>query len=301
LFITQDGLKLLVYKRVTSLFIRRPIVNQLRKYLDAEQKLDNLKSVINNLGKVAVAFSGGVDSSFLLKVCRDVLEKDTVAITIVSPMMPKSEIEDAIQFTKSIGIEHILISDDSIEEEVLNNSVDRCYFCKKIEFNKIVKAAEGKGIKYVIDGSNTDDELDYRPGLKALKELKIISPLRIAGLAKKEIRELSKRLNLETWNKPALACLASRIPYGEKITIEKLSTIDGAESYLKKLGLIQFRVRSHGDIARIEIAPEERDKLFDTALMDKISRELKLYGFTYVCMEFEGYKTGNMNEKILKG
>jgi pyridinium-3,5-biscarboxylic acid mononucleotide sulfurtransferase len=269
--------------------------------MNSKEKLDKVKKDIKNFGKVAVAFSGGVDSTFLSKICFDVLGKDAIAVTIISPMMPKSEIEEAIQFTKSIGIEHILISDDSIEEEVLNNSVDRCYFCKKIEFNKIIKAAAKKGINYILDGSNIDDESDYRPGMAALDELKIISPLRIAGLTKNEIRELSMQLGLKTWNKPALACLASRVPYGEKITIEKLSTIDRAESYLKKLGLIQFRVRRHGDIARIEIATEERDKLFDTALMDKISRELKLYGFTYVCMELEAYKTGSMNVKISKG
>lgn len=269
--------------------------------MNSKEKLDKIKSDIKNFGKVAVAFSGGVDSSFLLKICFDVLGKDAIAVTIISSMMPKSEIDEAIQFAKSIGIGHILIEENSIDEKIINNPVNRCYHCKRVEFEKIIDASEKQGIYYVLDGSNIDDESDYRPGLTALEELKIISPLRIAGLTKSEIRELSKQLGLKTWNKPALACLASRIPYGEKITIEKLSTIDKAETYLRKLGLIQFRVRNHVDIARIEIAPEERDKLFDTALLDKISKELKSYGFTYVCFELEGYKTGSMNTQILKG
>jgi pyridinium-3,5-biscarboxylic acid mononucleotide sulfurtransferase len=266
--------------------------------LNLEEKYQNLKNMISKAGKAAVAFSGGVDSSFLSKVCYDVLKENSLAITIVSPMIPKSEIEDAKDLAKFIGIKHLLIEDNIIDDIVAENPVDRCFHCKKIEFSTIQKIALENGIDIVFDGSNIDDLSDYRPGLKALKELKIVSPLREAGLTKEEIRELSKRLNLKTWNKPAFACLASRIPYGEKITIKALDKIERSEDFLKSKGFKQFRVRSHGDIARIELSPNEREKIFNIQIMDEISKELKSYGFNYVCMELEGYKTGSLNTQI---
>jgi len=263
--------------------------------VNIEEKYETLKQVLKRTNGAAVALSGGVDSTFLSKVCYDALRDKSMAITVVSPMMPRSEIDDAIEFATSIGITHYLIEENTIEEEILDNPTNRCYFCKKFEFTKILDFAANRGIKYVLDGSNIDDESDYRPGLTALKELEIISPLREAGLSKLEIRELSKRLELKTWNKPSLACLASRIPYGERITPQKLSKIDRAEDYLRKLGFIQFRVRSHGDIARVEVSPEERPKMFDTAMLDNISKEFKEYGYHYVCLDMEGYKTGSLN------
>jgi pyridinium-3,5-biscarboxylic acid mononucleotide sulfurtransferase len=266
--------------------------------LTINEKYENLKNIIRKNGKAAVAFSGGVDSSFLSKVTYDVLKENSMAITIVSPMIPKSEINDAKEVAVFIGIKHILIEDNVIEDVVSKNPVDRCFHCKKIEFSTIQKTAKENGIDTVYDGSNMDDLSDYRPGLKALKELNIVSPLREAGLSKEEIRELSKRLNLKTWDKPAFACLASRIPYGELITIEKLNKVEKAEDYLRSKGFQQFRVRNHEDIARIELAPNEREKIFNAELMDNISKELKSYGFVYVCMELEGYKTGSLNVQI---
>jgi uncharacterized protein len=197
-----------------------------------------------------------------------------------------------------VGIEHILIEEYEIDEEVASNPGDRCYFCKKKEFGHILKEARKRGINTVLDGSNSDDLLDYRPGLKALEELGIFSPLRQAGLTKAEIRELSRRFALPTWDKPAFACLASRIPYGERIDRDKLARVEKAEDYLRDLGFRQFRVRSHGNIARIEAAPGERRRFFDEALLDQISQTLKSYGFLFVTMELEGYVMGNLNRVL---
>jgi pyridinium-3,5-biscarboxylic acid mononucleotide sulfurtransferase len=266
--------------------------------MNLNEKYTKLRDQIKSLKKAAVAFSGGVDSSLLAKVCCDVLGDNAVAITLVSPMNPQSEILDAKEIAASIGIKHILIEDDSIEGKVAANPVDRCYHCKKVEFGSIREKAEELGFPIVLDGSNHDDLSDYRPGIKALSELSISSPLREAGLTKNEIRELSKELGLKTWDKPALACLASRVPYGEPITKEVLGRIEKAEDYLRTLGFRQFRVRSHGTIARIEVSPEERVKMFDTSVMDAVSRTLKSFGYIFVALELEGYKTGNMNKEI---
>ncbi|MGA2141530.1 MAG: ATP-dependent sacrificial sulfur transferase LarE [Brevinematales bacterium] len=263
-------------------------------------KYKNLLSLVKSYGKAAVAFSGGVDSSFLCRVCFDVLGTSSAAITIVSAMNPRSEIEESKDIASRIGIKHYLITDDIEDPEILRNPPDRCYHCKKMEFSHISAKAAEIGIDIVLDGSNYDDLSDYRPGRKALEELGIKSPLREACLTKLEIRELSKTAGLPTWDKPAYACLASRIPYGENITKEKLLRVEKSESFLRKIGFIQFRVRSHGEIARIEISPEERFKILDLKKMDEISAVLKSFGFIYVALELEGYKTGSLN-RVLKG
>lgn len=268
--------------------------------MTTDEKYEALKAGIASKGKAAVAFSGGVDSSFLCRVAHDLLGDSAVAITIVSPMLPKSEINDACSLASSIGIRHILIDEPSIESAVAANPPDRCYLCKKREFGAILRAAGMEGIVCVLDGSNVDDLSDYRPGSRALAELKISSPLREAGMTKADIRVLSRRLGLPTWNKPAFACLASRVPYGETITKEKLSRIENAEDFLRSIGFRQFRVRSHGDIARLEVSREEREKLFDVNMMDCISDELKRCGFSYVAMELSGYETGSMNRVLRK-
>ena len=268
--------------------------------MELQDKYEKLKTIIAETGKAAVAYSGGVDSTLLSKVAFDVLKEKSIAITLVSPMNAQSEMKDAEDLAKEIGITHYMINDDEIEDEVLANPVNRCYHCKKVEFTRILEKAHEKKITIVFDGSNVDDMSDYRPGLQALSELKVISPLRLAGLTKSDIRELSHELGLRTWNKPALACLGSRIPYGERITIEKLTRIDKSEDYMRTLGFIQFRVRSHGDMARIEVSPEERTKLFDEKLLDTISKQLKSYGYQYVCLEMEGYITGSLNRVIEK-
>jgi uncharacterized protein len=262
------------------------------------EKYRRLTECIAAHGSVAVAFSGGVDSSFLCSAARDAVGDRAIAITIVSPMLPKSEIDCAGEVACRVGIQHIFIEENEIEEDVAANPRERCYFCKKREFARIIEAAQERGFNTVLDGSNVDDLGDYRPGLRALEELGVASPLREAGLTKAGIRELSRRLGLPTWDKPAFACLASRIPYGERIDRDKLGRIEQAEDYLRSLGFRQFRVRSHGDIARIEAAPEERRRFFDETALDDISRKLKSFGFLYVAFELEGYVMGSMNRPI---
>jgi uncharacterized protein len=263
-----------------------------------DEKYRRLLDLIARRGSAAVAFSGGVDSSFLCHAAAAALGKKALAVTIVSPMLPLSELNCAQSVARQIGISHVLIEEREIEEEVAANPRERCYFCKKIEFGAIIKAAKARGITAVLDGSNVDDLGDYRPGLKALEELRIESPLREAGLHKAEIRELSRRFGLPTWDKPAFACLASRIPYGERIDREKLGRIEKAEDALRAAGFRQFRVRSHGDIARIEVAPKERPRFFDEALLDGLSRSIKSCGFLYAAFELEGYVMGSMNRAM---
>jgi uncharacterized protein len=263
-----------------------------------DQKFTALQQLISGSGKAAVAFSGGVDSTLLCRVAYDVLGDNALAVTVVSPMLPKSEFDAARSFTASIGMKQIFIEETEIDDAVAENPADRCYRCKRIEFDAIIRAAKANGISTVFDGSNLDDLNDYRPGTKAISELGVASPLKEAGMTKHDIRELSHRLGLATWDKPAFACLASRVPYGEKITPEKLKRIDRAEDFLRAKGFRQIRVRIHGDIARIETAPDEREKFFDVQLIDEISRELMSYGFLYVCMELSGYRMGNMNRAI---
>ncbi|MDR2020056.1 MAG: ATP-dependent sacrificial sulfur transferase LarE [Treponema sp.] len=260
-----------------------------------DEKYRRLLDLIAARKSAAVAFSGGVDSSFLCYAAAAALGRKALAVTILSPMLPESERNSAAETARLIGIDHIFIEESAIDEEVAANSRERCYFCKKLEFAAVIGAAERRGIYTVLDGSNLDDLGDYRPGLKALEELGVLSPLREAGLTKEEIRELSRRFKLPTWDKPAFACLASRIPYGERIDREKLRRVERAEDALRSRGFRQFRVRSHGDLARIEVAPEERRLFFDEAALDSISRTLKDFGFIYVAFEAEGYAMGNMN------
>jgi uncharacterized protein len=263
--------------------------------MELDEKYEKLKQIIGECGSVAVAFSGGVDSSFLCHAAHDTLPGKSIAVTIVSPMLPQSEIVCAKQVAARIGIRHILLEDDLIEEEVAANPKNRCYFCKKKEFGSILDAAKKEGIAVVLDGSNIDDLSDYRPGLRALSELRIVSPLREAGLTKEEIRALSKKRGLPTWDKPAFACLASRIPYGERIDREKLRAVEKAEDFLREKGFVQFRVRSHEKIARIEVSPDERKKFFDEKILDETAVKIKSFGFHFVAFELSGYKMGSMN------
>jgi uncharacterized protein len=263
-----------------------------------DEKYRRLLALIAGQESAAVAFSGGVDSSFLCHAAAAALGGRAIAVTVVSPMFPQSEIDNAADIARRVGIEHVLIEEPEIDEEVAANPKERCYFCKKIEFGGILAAAKARGIPTVFDGSNHDDLADYRPGLRALAELGVKSPLREAGLTKAEIRELSRRFDLPTWDKPAFACLASRIPYGERIDREKLRRIEKAEDALRSFGFRQFRVRSHEQIARIEVAPEERRRFFDEGILDAVSRSLKSCGFLYVAFELEGYVMGNMNRAL---
>jgi uncharacterized protein len=260
-----------------------------------DKKYQNLLRLIASKGSAAVAFSGGVDSSFLCYAAHEALGKAAVAVTVVSPMLSRKEFEDASRFARNIGIEHIFAEEKEIEPEVAENPRDRCYFCKKLEFARVAECAKQRGINTVFDGSNVDDLADYRPGMRALGELGIESPLKDSFFTKAEIRELSKRFALPSWDKPAFACLASRIPYGEKIDKEKLERVEKAEEVLRQRGFRQFRVRCHGNIARVEVAPEERARFFNEAALDSISGDIKACGFLYAALEMEGYALGNMN------
>jgi len=260
-------------------------------------KLENLRTLLKNMESVAIAYSGGVDSTFLLKVAKDVLRDKVLAITATSLTYPKSELEDAKRLAKNIGVRHIIIHSDEMRNKTFTeNPPNRCYFCKSELFSKIKEIAKKEYIRYIIDATNFDDLNDYRPGMIALEELEIKSPLKDSKLTKEEIRELSKDMNLETWNKPALACLSSRFPYGCEITEEKLKKIEKAENILKKLGINQLRVRYHNEIARIEINKNEFPLLLNHS--NKIIDKLKKLGFTYVTLDLEGYRTGSLNEVL---
>jgi pyridinium-3,5-biscarboxylic acid mononucleotide sulfurtransferase len=262
-------------------------------------KFQKLKDNLRNLGSVAIAYSGGVDSTFLLKVAADVLGDNVIAITAKSSTYPEREFKEAVKYIKDIGAKHIVIISEELEiEGFAKNPVNRCYFCKKELFSKIRKVADDNNIKEVLDGANVDDVSDFRPGMKAARELQVISPLKDAGFTKNDIREMSKILGVPTWNKPAFACLSSRFPYGNEITVEKLSMVERAEQFLMDIGFRQIRVRHHGDIARVEVNTEERDKFFNIEMMDKVGNELKKIGFKYVTLDLLGYRTGSMNEVL---
>ncbi len=267
--------------------------------MQLQEKFQLLKDNIKKRGSAAVAYSGGVDSTFLIKVVHDVLGDNMIAVTATSSTYPERELKEAIQYAKTIGVKHVIISSEELDiEGFASNPINRCYFCKKELFSKINAIAKENQMNYVFDGSNINDDGDYRPGMQAARELEVISPLKEAQLTKEDIRVLSKELGLTTWDKPAFACLSSRFPYGNNITAPKLKMVDEAEQYLLDLGIRQLRVRHHGEIARIEVAPEEREKFFNMELMDKIGEKFKQIGFAYVALDILGYRTGSMNEVL---
>lgn len=267
--------------------------------MQLQEKYALLKETIKSYGSLAVAFSGGVDSTFLLKVAHDQLGDKVIGITARSSTYPEREYLEAQKFANNAGIKQITIVSEELDiDGFSDNPTNRCYYCKKELYTKIYEVAAEHGLEYVADGSNMDDLGDYRPGLQAVNELKVVSPLKVAGLTKDEIRTLSKDLDLPTWNKQAFACLASRFPYGHKITEEKLSMVDKAEQFLLDLGFRQVRVRHHENIARIEVSSEEMTRFFDIDLMKKIDTKFKEVGFTYVSLDLQGYRTGSMNETL---
>lgn len=264
------------------------------------QKYEDLLTYLREKESLVIAFSGGVDSTFLLKAAKEALGEKIKAITIQSPYIPAWEIEEAKEFVKQIDIAHEIITLDSIDPSIINNPKDRCYLCKKLIFKKIIEIAHKQKYSYVCDGTNFDDTKDYRPGMVALKELSIISPLLECGFTKADIRLLSKELELPTWNKPAYACLMTRLPYNTKVSVNDLRRIENGELFMMNLGFKAVRVRHHGDLARIEVDPFNRSSLFDVILLDKIGQYFKSIGYTYVTVDVLGYAMGSFNNSIIK-
>jgi uncharacterized protein len=267
-----------------------------------EKKLHLLLDILSGMDSVVVGFSGGVDSTFLLACCLRALGKEKVlAATALSETYPASQLEEAKELARSLGVEHHLFNSGELEiEGFKHNPPDRCFYCKRELYSYLKSLAEERGYQNVIDGSNVDDESDYRPGMRALEELNIRSPLREARIGKEEIRNFSREMSLPTWDKPSFACLSSRFPYGEKITRSKLSMIDEAEEYLRGIGFRQLRVRHHGDTARIEVEPHEIKRLASDEVRTMVVEKFKAIGYCYVSIDMQGYRTGSLNEVIEK-
>ena len=259
-----------------------------------KQKSDKLDQILKSLDNMAIAFSGGVDSSFLLHRASEIMKDKVMAITVDTVYIPKREIEEAIAIAKKYNVKHKIIT-LPLMEIIKHNPNDRCYFCKTFIFKQLLNEAAQNNITCVAEGTNADDTSVYRPGLKALEELKILSPLKEAGLTKEDIRNLSREKGMETWDKPAYACLLTRIPYGTEITEKELSMIEKSENYLISLGFNGARVRSHGNLARIEVLQHDLNKIMNEKLLLDISLALKKFGYQFVTLDTEGYKSGSFD------
>src|SRR5918912_1886945 len=265
-----------------------------------QKRLAQLEQILAPYGSALVAFSGGVDSSLALAIAARALPKDKVlAVTSNNETYLPSELDLARNFAATLGVEHLVVNTRELDDpNYASNPANRCYFCKSTLYSHLTQIATDKGYSCVVDGANKDDEGDYRPGRKAAKELEVVSPLSLAGMSKTEVRKLARHLGLPNWDKPALACLSSRFPYGQEITPEKLAQVARAEEYLRARGFRQVRVRHHGEIARLEVGSEEMERAFGER--EEISAELKAAGFLYVTLDLAGYKSGSLNAALRK-
>lgn len=252
------------------------------------------------MGRVVVAYSGGVDSTFLLRMARDTLGKENVlAITAHSPLYPKRELQGAKALANEIGVKHLLIESKELRVEgFVKNPVDRCYLCKRELFRELKKVAQQEDFTFIIEGSTLDDESDHRPGKRAIREMGIRSPLVEASFTKADVREVSRHLRLKTWDKPSFACLASRFPYGQEITEEDLKRVGDAEDFLIELGFKQVRVRHYGVLARIEVYQEEIQRFLDDPVRHRVVERLKELGYHYITLDLQGFRSGSMNEVL---
>ncbi len=262
-----------------------------------EEKREKLRETLEACGSLAVACSGGVDSSFLLKAAQEALGGRVLALTVDSALIPRRELEDAAALCRSLGVRQKIVSIDALAlPQVRENPPERCYYCKRAIFERLKEEAAADGFSHLAEGSNRDDEGDYRPGHRAIRELGVLSPLREAGLGKAEIRQLSRALGLPCWDKPSAACLASRFPYGQALEADRLRAVERAEELLHGLGVRQCRVRVHGKQARIEVPPEEFGRILDSRVW--LVDALKQLGFLYVSLDLAGFRSGSMNDVL---
>ncbi len=262
-------------------------------------KLKSLEKILTDMQSVLIAYSGGMDSTFLLKIASNVLGNKAVAVTASSDTYTPQELRDAEKNAAEIGARHIIVHTDELNNpNFSSNPPERCYYCKRELFTKLTELLKRHHLNFIIDGSTCDDERDFRPGMRAVAEFRVRSPLKEAGFTKEDIKKLSKEMHLPTWDKPASPCLSTRFPYGTEITKEKLLRVGSAEEFLRDLGIRQLRVRDHGIVARIEVVRKDMPIFLDEKTADLIVEKFKALGYAYVALDIQGYRMGSMNEPL---